>query len=106
MRALPSSTPPPVCQALLGVPPPEGVDARLWAGPPALDTPLCRVTNALLDEVRRQRRCYMHLRLMRRGHPHEAAFMAALVEDRSLSAGMSYVEFLCMLHRQIQNKLS
>jgi protein transport protein SEC24 len=82
------------------------VDIVQWSGPPVLDTPLSKAVLALLDEIRRQRKSYMHLRLMRRGHPQEAACMAALIEDRSPSAGMSYVEWLCMLHRQIQNKLS
>lgn len=60
----------------------------------------------LLDEVRRQRTAYMRLRVVRRGDPQEQAFYAALVEDRSPQAGMSYVEYLCFLHRQIQNKLA
>lgn len=56
---------------------------------------------------RRQRCNYMRLRVVRRGDPQlEPAFFAALVEDRTPSGGMSYVEFLCYLHRQIQNKLS
>jgi protein transport protein SEC24 len=32
-------------------------------------------------------------------------FLAMLTEDRS-QAAMSYVEFLCHIHRQIQNKLN
>jgi protein transport protein SEC24 len=35
----------------------------------------------------------------------EVDFFNALVEDR-LTSGMSYVEFLCHIHRQIQNKFS
>jgi len=60
----------------------------------------------LLDEIRRQRTSYLRLRVARRGDPQEQVFYAALAEDRSPSAGMSYVEYLCFLHRQIQNKLS
>ena len=62
--------------------------------------------HALLNEVRRQRATYLRLRVVRRGDPEEAAFFSALVEDRSPAAGMSYVEYLCHLHRQIQNRLS
>ena len=98
--------PPETCIALLGVPSTEHIDLTQFSGPPDLDNPLSKAVRALLDEVRRQRRSYMHLRMMRRGHPQEAAFVASLVEDRSPSAGMSYVEMLCLLHRQIQNKLS
>jgi protein transport protein SEC24 len=101
-----AAVPPEICTALLNVPSADMVDIVQWSGPPVLDTPLSKAVLALLDEIRRQRKSYMHLRLMRRGHPQEAACMAALIEDRSPSAGMSYVEWLCMLHRQIQNKLS
>jgi len=101
-----AAVPPEMCNALLDVPSADMVDIVHFSGPPVLDTPLSKAVLALLDEIRRQRKSYMHLRLMRRGHPHEAACMAALIEDRSPSAGMSYVEWLCMLHRQIQNKLS
>ena len=94
------------CMALLGAPSPEAVDASQWSGPPALDNPLSKAILGVMDEIRRQRRCYMHLRLMRRGHPQESAFMATLIEDRSPSAGASYVEHLCGMHRQIQNKLT
>ena len=46
---------------------------------------------------------YMRLRVLRRGDPSENAYYRRLVEDRS-PAGMSYVEFLCHVHRLIQNK--
>ena len=100
-----SAVPPEICMALLGVPSAEAVDTTQFAGPPVLDNPLSVAVRSVVDEVRRQRRSYMHLRLMRRGHPAEAAFMASLIEDRSPSAGMSYVEFLSSLHKQIQNRL-
>jgi protein transport protein SEC24 len=41
----------------------------------------------------------------RKGDPHEAAFFTSLVEDRSPS-GMSYVEYLCQVHRLIQLKMN
>lgn len=73
---------------------------------PELDTPLSAAARALLDEARRQRAAYLRLRVVRRGDAAaEQAFYSALVEDRSPAAGMSYVEYLCFLHRQIQNKL-
>lgn len=46
----------------------------------------------------------MRLSLHKRGDASEGAFFQCLVEDRS-TAGMSYVEYLCLVHRQIQNKL-
>lgn len=39
------------------------------------------------------------------GDPLEAAFLAHLVEDRAAGTA-SYVEFLCDIHRRIQNKSS
>lgn len=39
------------------------------------------------------------------GDPAEVAFFNLLVEDRS-TAGMSYVEYLCQVHRLIQNKMA
>ena len=37
--------------------------------------------------------------------PGEAAFLSNLVEDK-IGAGVSYVEFMCDVHRSIQDKLS
>lgn len=70
-----------------------------WPHPPARARPS--------RPRRRQRTNYMRLRVVRRNDPVlEPAFFNALVEDRSPTGGMSYVEYLCFLHRQIQNKLS
>ncbi|EFN54381.1 hypothetical protein CHLNCDRAFT_58279 [Chlorella variabilis] len=97
---------PDTMMALFGVPSLEGGDPQQPLLLPTLDTPLSRAVRKLLDEVRRQRACYLRLRVVRRGDPLEGVFYSALVEDRSPAAGMSYVEYLCFLHRQIQNKLS
>ena len=70
---------------------------------PRLDTPANQSLNALIDALRRMRSSYMRLRVLRRGDPREGAFYRKLVEDRS-PAGQSYVEFLCHVHRLIQNK--
>jgi len=70
---------------------------------PRLDTLASRAVNAVLDEARRQRGAYMRTRVLKRRDPSESAFYSALVEDRFGSLP-SYVEYLCQLHRQIQNK--
>ncbi|GAB4822012.1 hypothetical protein N2152v2_009058 [Parachlorella kessleri] len=107
-RAVPAD----VCLAILGLP---SAEAPAAAGPepprplvlPRLDNPLNQKIHQLLDEIRRQRCNYMRLRVVRRGDPLlDGVFFSALAEDRTPSGGMSYVEFLCFLHRQIQNKLS
>ncbi|CAI5962237.1 unnamed protein product [Closterium sp. NIES-65] len=68
------------------------------------DNPASRKLNAIVNEIRRQRCSYLRLRLLKRGDPSENLFFQTLVEDRSPS-GMSYVEFLVYVHRQIQNKM-
>ena len=91
----------------IGLPSLEALDPQQAVPLPALDTPLSRKVHALLNEVRRQRSAYLRLRVVRRGDAAtEPAFYAALVEDRSPISGASYVEYLCFLHRQIQNKLA
>lgn len=101
------SVPAEMCMAITGVP---SAEATPDSPPPMLqrlDNPLNHKIHEILDEIRRQRCSYMRLRVVRRGDTAlEPAFFSSLVEDRSPTGGMSYVEFLCYLHRQIQNKLS
>ena len=72
-------------------------------GVPQLDNGLSRLLNRILDTIRQQRFAFMSLRVIARGHQLESAFFNALVEDRT-PAGLSYVEFLCAVHKQIQSK--
>lgn len=59
----------------------------------------------LLTQVRIHRSSFMRLRIARKGDIAESTFFSALVEDRS-TAGLSYIEFLCHVHRLIQDKMS
>ena len=68
-----------------------------------MDTPQSKALNAFVNCMRKMRSSYMRTRILKRGDPAENAFYARLIEDRS-AAGMSYVEFLCHVHRMIQNK--
>jgi len=68
------------------------------------DTPASQRLQDLLVKVRVHRSSFLRLRVTRKGDAHEAAFFNMLVEDRS-TAGMSYVEYLCQVHRLIQLKL-
>ena len=68
-----------------------------------LDTPRSKSLNAFVNCMRRMRTGYLRTRILRRGDPAEAHFYAKLTEDRNI-AGMSYVDFLCHVHRLIQNK--
>ncbi|KAL6760997.1 hypothetical protein V8C86DRAFT_991602 [Haematococcus lacustris] len=69
------------------------------------DNKLSEALQQLLNKVRVHRSSFMRLRVARKGDPAEVAFFNGLVEDRS-SAGLSYVEYLCQVHRLIQNKMS
>jgi hypothetical protein len=82
-----------------------GSDPTAPLGLPRLESPLSRALHAVLDAVRQERASFMRLRILKRGDPLEPQFFNSLVEDRS-PAGMSYVEYLCHVHRQIQNKFS
>ncbi|GBG78109.1 hypothetical protein CBR_g26046 [Chara braunii] len=61
--------------------------------------------HAMLNQIRRQRCSYLRLRVVRHGDPLEHLFYSYLVEDK-MQGSMSYVEFLCHVHRQIQSKLA
>ena len=93
-------------ESLLGVDSLESIDPATFGDLPERDTPLSAQTRKFVGEMRRQRRSFMHMRLVRKSHPHETLFLSSLVEDRHPFAGMSYVEYLCHLHRQIQNKMA
>ena len=93
-------------QRLLGVPAEEL--ARKEGPTPRLgrtDSEENQELHALLDEIRRERSTFLRLRILRHGDRLETLFFNRLVEDRS-QVGISYVEFLCQVHRDIQNKMS
>ena len=69
---------------------------------PLLDNPLSQTLHAILDAVRQHRCAYMSMHVLKRGDPAEILFYNCLVEDKN-PAGMSYIEFLCAVHRQIQS---
>ncbi|CAM6106579.1 unnamed protein product [Calypogeia fissa] len=72
---------------------------------PVYDNEPSKRLNEIINEIRQQRSSYLRLRLLRRGDPLEFLFFSFLVEDKS-SSGLSYVEFLVHVHRQIQNKMT
>lgn len=72
---------------------------------PVRDTPANKLLQDLLGKVRSQRCSFLRTRVVRKAEPAEVTFFNLLVEDRS-AAGQSYVEYLCQVHRMIQNKVS
>ncbi|CAI9754037.1 unnamed protein product [Fraxinus pennsylvanica] len=69
------------------------------------DNPLSKKLNDVVNEIRRQRCSYLRLKLCRKGDPSGMMFFSYMVEDKTPS-GLSYVEFLVHIHRQIQSKMA
>ena len=70
---------------------------------PVLQTPFSLAVHDMLHALRTKRTSFMAVEVVKRAGYAEAAFQSALIEDRS-AAGPSYVEYLCAVHREIQNK--
>ncbi|XP_027095162.2 protein transport protein SEC24 C [Coffea arabica] len=66
------------------------------------DNPLSKKLNEVMNEIRRQRCSYLRLRLCKKGDSSGMLFFSYMVEDK-IQSGLSYVEFLVHVHRQIQN---
>ncbi|KAK2405457.1 Sec23/Sec24 protein transport family protein [Trifolium repens] len=69
------------------------------------DNPLSKKLNEVVNEIRRQRFCYLRFKLCRKGDPSGMLFFSYMIEDKT-AGGFSYVEFLIHVHRQIQNKMA
>ncbi|XP_012518725.1 PREDICTED: protein transport protein Sec24C isoform X3 [Propithecus coquereli] len=73
---------------------------------PILDNPLSKKVRDLIDSLRAQRSRYMKLIVVKQEDKLEMLFKHFLVEDKSLSGGASYVDFLCHMHKEIRQLLS
>ncbi|XP_027447058.1 protein transport protein Sec24C isoform X3 [Zalophus californianus] len=73
---------------------------------PVLDNPLSKKVRGLIDGLRAQRSRYMKLIVVKQEDKLEMLFKHFLVEDKSLSGGASYVDFLCHMHKEIRQLLS
>ncbi|CAK9164373.1 unnamed protein product, partial [Ilex paraguariensis] len=69
------------------------------------DNPLSKKLNDVINEIRRQRCSYLRLKLCKKGDSSGLLFLSYMIEDKTPS-GLSYVEFLVHIHRQIQTKMS
>ncbi|KDP23627.1 hypothetical protein JCGZ_23460 [Jatropha curcas] len=70
------------------------------------DNSLSKKLNDVINEIRRRRCSYLRLKLCKKGDPSGVAFFSYLIEDKVPTGGLSYVEFLVHVHRQIQMKMS
>lgn len=71
-----------------------------------LNTPASRRLHRLIDNIRQDRPRYMRLYLVRQGDKLELVLRQFLVEDRMSDSQLSYVDYLCQLHRDIRNLIS
>ncbi|XP_027740964.1 protein transport protein Sec24C isoform X3 [Empidonax traillii] len=73
---------------------------------PILENPFSKKVRSIVDMLQRQRSRYMKLIIVKQEDKLEMLFKHFLVEDKSLSGGASYVDFLCHMHKEIRQLLS
>lgn len=94
---------PSVLHGIFGV---ENFDEVLTDSFPLLETHLSQTVNRILNYVQEQGQFWRPVEVLKEKHPGEAKLYASLVEDKSAPGyNYSYVEFLCHIHTQIQQKL-
>jgi protein transport protein SEC24 len=72
---------------------------------PDLNTTIGERFSRILNEIRKNRNRYGQLRVMRDRDPTENMFFARLIEDKSTTA-VTYVDYLCNVHRDIQSRVA
>ncbi|KAI0244733.1 COPII coat Sec23p-Sfb3p heterodimer component [Massospora cicadina] len=96
---------PALLSALFGVSSLELVDPAM-AELPRLDNPFSQQVVQLIAELRQLRPHGMAFHLVRQQlDPSEVEFANLLTEDKNLG-GQSYIDYLCVVHRQIQYEVS
>ncbi|NXV81806.1 SC24C protein, partial [Atlantisia rogersi] len=73
---------------------------------PVLENPFSKKVRSIVDMLQAQRSRYMKLIIVKQEDKLEMLFKHFLVEDKSLSGGASYVDFLCHMHKEIRQLLS
>lgn len=91
-------------QNVFGVLSPNQVDKQKTSLPD-LDTALSKKICHIIEELEEGRQWYMRLRVMVQGDKMESVFRQFLVEDRGIDGSASYVDFLCLLHREISKNM-
>ncbi|XP_028916148.1 protein transport protein Sec24C isoform X2 [Ornithorhynchus anatinus] len=94
-----------VVQSLFSVPSFGQISSGL-SSLPVLENPFSKRVRALVDGFRAQRSRHMKLIVVKQEDKLEMLFKHLLVEDKSLSGGASYVDFLCHMHKEIRQLLS
>ncbi|NXI15243.1 SC24C protein, partial [Irena cyanogastra] len=73
---------------------------------PVLENPFSKKVRSIIDTLQGERSRYMKLIIVKQEDKLEMLFKHFLVEDKSLSGGASYVDFLCHMHKEIRQLLS
>ncbi|NXK91719.1 SC24C protein, partial [Formicarius rufipectus] len=73
---------------------------------PVLENPFSKKVRSIVDMLQGQRSRCMKLIIVKQEDKLEMLFKHFLVEDKSLSGGASYVDFLCHMHKEIRQLLS
>ncbi|KFO93470.1 Protein transport protein Sec24C, partial [Buceros rhinoceros silvestris] len=73
---------------------------------PVLENSFSKKVRSIIDMLQAQRSRYMKLIIVKQEDKLEMLFKHFLVEDKSLSGGASYVDFLCHMHKEIRQLLS
>ncbi|XP_068254987.1 protein transport protein Sec24C isoform X2 [Nyctibius grandis] len=73
---------------------------------PVLENTFSKKVRSIVDMLQVQRSRYMKLIIVKQEDKMEMLFKHFLVEDKSLSGGASYVDFLCHMHKEIRQLLS
>ncbi|XP_023785196.1 protein transport protein Sec24C isoform X1 [Cyanistes caeruleus] len=73
---------------------------------PVMENPFSKKVRSIVDMIQGQRSRYMKLIIVKQEDKLEMLFKHFLVEDKSLSGGASYVDFLCHMHKEIRQLLS
>ncbi len=68
---------------------------------PVIANVLSTKVREVLDHVQRDYAPYMNLHIVKQKDPNEIPFHQFLVEDK-VNDNMSYVDFLCFVHKEIQ----
>ncbi|CAH9127236.1 unnamed protein product [Cuscuta epithymum] len=98
-----SSADPDIMRQLLGISSVEEIPAQFVLQ--QYENPLSKKLNEIINEIRRQRCNYLRLKLCKKGDSSGMLFFSYMVEDKT-PAGLSYIEFLIHIHRQIQSKMA
>lgn len=71
---------------------------------PTIDTALSRQTRDIIGAIQAQRAWKMPVHIVRQQLDAELEFANLLTEDKN-NEQMSYVDYLCVVHRQIQTEV-